>query len=79
MCCRTSVTFLIVRDGKPWLPVEAKLSDTEPVRHWRKFLGQLGCRHAVQLVSQPGCFRMHTEGGVELVVVSAGDALTYFA
>jgi uncharacterized protein len=76
---KEEVDFLIVRDGKPWLPVEAKLSDTEPLRHWRKFLGQLGCHRALQLVSQPGCFRMYTEGGVELVVASAGDALTYFA
>jgi hypothetical protein len=44
-----------------------------------KILSQaIGIVRAVQLVSKPGCFRMYTEGGVELVVVSAGDAFTYF-
>jgi hypothetical protein len=58
---------------------EAKLRNTELLRHWRKFLGQLGYRRAMQRVSNPGCFRMYTEGGVALLIASAGDALTYFA
>jgi uncharacterized protein len=75
---KEEIDFLVIRDGRPWLPVEAKLNDTEPLRHWRKFLGYLGCRRALQLVSKPGWFRRHTEGEMELVVASAGDALAYF-
>lgn len=76
---KEEIDFLILRDGKPWLPVEAKLSDTEPVRHWRKFLGYLGCRRALQVVSRPGFFRKHEEAGSVLLVASAADALAYFA
>jgi uncharacterized protein len=76
---KEEIDFLIVRDGKPWLPVEVKLNDTEPLRHWRKFVGYLGCRRALQLVCKPGWFRRYTEGDTELIVASAGDALRYFA
>jgi uncharacterized protein len=73
------IDFLILRDGQPWLPVEAKLSDTEPVPHWNKFLGYLGCRRALQLVGSPGVFRKHPLPNGALWVASAGDALAYFA
>jgi len=76
---KEEIDFLILRDGKPWLPVEAKLNDTDPVRHWRKFLGYLGCRRAVQVVSRPGFFRKHEAAGSVLLVASAAEALAYFA
>lgn len=76
---KEEIDFLILRDGKPWLPVEAKLNDTDPVRHWRKLLGYLGCRRAVQVVSRPGLFRKHKEAGSVLLVASAADALAYLA
>jgi len=76
---KEEIDFLIVRDGKPWLPVEVKLNDTEPLGHWKKFVGYLGCRRALQLVCKPSWFRRYTEGDAELIVASAGDALRYFA
>lgn len=72
------IDFLILRDGKPWLPVEAKLGDTSLASHWEKFMGYLGCPRALQVVGRPGQFRKHRVASGEVLVASAGEALAYF-
>jgi uncharacterized protein len=75
---KEEIDFLVLRDGKPWLPVEAKLTDDTPSRHWRKFLGYLKCPRALQLVATPKVFRKHPVERAELLVASAGEALAYW-
>ena len=75
---REEIDFLIARDRRPWLAVEAKLSDTSPPRHWDKFLRYLGCGHGLQLVATPGIFRSHELAHGRVLVVSAEEALSYF-
>jgi len=75
---KQEIDFLIVRDGEPWLPIEVKLHDTEPSRHWSKFLPNLKCRHALQLVATPGVWQKCVTDETQLLVASADEALAYF-
>lgn len=47
---KREIDFLVTRDGRPWLPVEAKRRETTPSPHWRLFLPWLGCGRGVQVV-----------------------------
>lgn len=49
---KREVDFLVVRDRKPWLLVEVKLSDTRLSAALRHFQGQIGAPHAVQVVME---------------------------
>jgi len=75
---KQEIDFLIVKDGKPWLPVEVKISDTNPSPHFKRFLPQLGCRFALQLVRRPDHRSEHQIGDTKLLVASAARALQYF-
>jgi predicted AAA+ superfamily ATPase len=75
---KQEIDFLVTRDGDPWLPVEAKLSDPAPSPNWRKFLPMLPCHRALQLVAEPGAWREHVIGEATVLVASAGEALSYF-
>ncbi len=75
---RHEIDFLILRDGKPWLPVEAKLSDTKPSPNWRRFLPMLGCDRGLQIV-QTSAWKTYCEGDKEVLVAGADEALFYFA
>ncbi|MDY0001666.1 MAG: ATP-binding protein [Polyangia bacterium] len=48
------VDFLILRDRRPWMLVEAKLKDQRPSSHLRYFAGALRPAIVVQLVSEGG-------------------------
>jgi hypothetical protein len=75
---KQEIDFLIVRDGKPWLPVEVKYSDTALSPNWNRFLSPLGCGHALQLVYQPQ-WESRQVGQAQIVVAGAAEALGYFA
>ncbi|MDX2022249.1 MAG: ATP-binding protein [Deltaproteobacteria bacterium] len=72
---KNEVDFLVLRGRKPWLAVEAKLSDVAPSPHWQKFLPHIKCPFAVQLVGAPGHFRTHQVGSSRVLVASAASAL----
>ncbi|MEI8120582.1 MAG: ATP-binding protein [bacterium] len=74
---KQEIDFLIVRDRRPWLPVEVKLADEDPSPNWRKFLPALKCQRALQLVAKPGVWREHAIGDTHLTVASASEALSY--
>jgi predicted AAA+ superfamily ATPase len=74
---KQEIDFLIVRDRQPWLPVEVKLADAGPSPNWWKFLPDLKCSQALQLVATPGVWHQHTIGGTKLVVASAPEALLH--
>jgi hypothetical protein len=75
---KQEIDFLIVRDGVPWLPVEAKLTDTEPSPNWRKFAGLLPCKRGLQVVRKPA-WKVHEFGDARVLVAGAAEALGYFA
>lgn len=72
---KREIDFLVTRDGKPWLPVEAKWGETAPSPHWRTFLPVLGCGRGVQVTGVPG-WRLHPMEGGEVLVAGAGEFLT---
>jgi predicted AAA+ superfamily ATPase len=72
------IDFLITRDGEAWLPVEVKLSDTAPSRHWGKFLNYFSTSEALQVVAKPGVWTTHRIRDSKLLVASAGEVLRYF-
>jgi hypothetical protein len=49
---KREVDFLVVRDRKPWLLVEVKLSDTRLSAALRHFQDQISAPHAVQVVME---------------------------
>ncbi len=73
---REEIDFLILKDRKPWLPVEVKLSDTNLSPHWSSFLPQLSCAHGLQLVLTPKVNSTHGVGTSIVRVISAADVLS---
>jgi predicted AAA+ superfamily ATPase len=70
------IDFLITRDRKPWLPVEAKLSDTTLSDSWRVFLPQLKCKVALQIVATPKINTLTRQGDTTIYTLSASSALS---
>lgn len=70
------IDFLITRDGKPWLPVEAKLGETDPSPNWRRFLPSLPCGLAVQVSAKNLGWRVVQTGRRTLVMSGATEFLT---
>ena len=75
---KREIDFLIVRDGRPWLPVEVKLADVEPSENWRWFGRFLDCRRGLQLVASRA-WKTHAFGDTRVLVAGAAEALDYFA
>ena len=47
------IDFLILRDKKLFLAIEAKVTDEQPSPSWEKFMNTLNCPYGVQLVMKP--------------------------
>ncbi len=75
---KREIDFLVVRDGQPWLPVEAKYSDAAVSPNWDKFMPLLGCKHGLQVVYEPQ-WKPHQVGQTQIVVAGAAEALDYLA
>jgi predicted AAA+ superfamily ATPase len=74
---KLEIDFLIVRDGKPWLPVEVKMGDEDPAKNWRYFLPALDCRLALQITEKP-CWKLYSSQDGDILVAGADEALMYF-
>lgn len=74
---KKEIDFLIVKDGKPWLPVEVKLSDTNPSPNWKTLLPLLPCKRGLQVV-ETHCRHLHRLNGFEVLVAGAEDILSFF-
>jgi predicted AAA+ superfamily ATPase len=72
---KEEIDFLITRDQKPWLPVEAKLNETALSPHWKKFMPQLTCDHGVQVVARADTRKVHSLDTATVTVASASDIL----
>jgi predicted AAA+ superfamily ATPase len=75
---KREVDFLIVRDGSPWLPVEAKLGDTVPSRSLFTYLETLGLPRGLQIV-RSAHRRLHERNAREVLVLGAAEALAVLA
>lgn len=74
---KREIDFLIVKDGQPWLPVEAKLHDISLSNSWKVLLPKLPCKFGLQIVSQPR-WEICKLGERQVLIVGAGEVLNYF-
>ena len=72
------IDFLITKDRKPWLPIEVKLSDSAPSPHWKKFLRQIPCQKAIQIIRSSHQWKIHSFDNRQILIASAGELLGYF-
>jgi uncharacterized protein len=76
---KREVDFLITRDRKPWLAVEARLSDRAISAAFEAFLPHLGCKRFVQVVSEPDVRTEAAVGEARGLVLSAADFLAFLS
>jgi uncharacterized protein len=74
---KQEIDFLVVRDGKPWLPVEVKMSDVSPSKNWDKFLPLIGCTFGLQIVNKLH-WKRHKREDSEILVGDGAEILQYF-
>jgi uncharacterized protein len=74
---KRELDFVLTRDRRPWLVVEAKLSDRVPSPAWRRFLPAIGCRFGVQMVAEHGVWERHDAEWGTIIVASADEVLAY--
>jgi predicted AAA+ superfamily ATPase len=71
------IDFLIIKNKKPWLPVEVKLSETSPSANWKTFLPQLPCDLGVQIVKEPKShLKIHSQANKRIIVCDANRFLS---
>ena len=75
---KQEMDFLIVKDKKPWLPVEVKENDMRPSPSFNRFLPHLNCPLALQAIKQHNYRSQHQIGSTILLVVSASGILPLF-
>ena len=69
------IDFLIIRNKKIFLPIEAKFTDKQPSESWSKFMTQLDCQHGIQLVMKPNVYKVHEYENYKILVISAAEFL----
>jgi len=74
---KSEIDFLITQNHKPFLPIEAKFSDTSASKNWSKWLSALGCKIGLQLVMEEGIREKETFGDQTVLIISASQWLQY--
>ena len=68
---KQEIDFLFVKDKKPSLPIEVKLSQETPSENWAAYFKKLPCKQGVQIIKTPGISKKVVVGEGEVWVVSA--------
>lgn len=76
---KKEIDFLLLKDRRPWFPVEVKLSDDKPSPNWDIFMPYLGCKKAIQVTMAHGVYQIHRRDGYELLIISADNFFQYLA
>ena len=74
---KMEIDFLLLKNKKPWLPIEVKLNQDELSDNWKVFLPQIKCSRAIQVVNKAGVFKIIEQGGYKILIVSAAEFLRY--
>ncbi len=72
---KKEIDFLIVKDKKPWLPVEAKLNNTELSPNWTAFMKHLPCQYGVQVVKEENIYHIKETAFGQILIISASSFL----
>jgi predicted AAA+ superfamily ATPase len=73
---KKEIDFLIVKDKKPWLPIECKYADTHISPSFNSFLHHLGVKQFIQVVYTPHVFSTVKVGDSEGLLLSASYLLS---
>jgi predicted AAA+ superfamily ATPase len=76
---KLEIDFLILKDKKPWLPIEVKLNDDKPSENWRTFMKQLQLPVGIQIVAPSQIYHIHEFGSYQVLVISADAILSLLA
>lgn len=68
---KKEIDFLLVKDNKPWLPIEVKLNDESLSKNWSAYLKHLSCKQGVQVIKKPGIRKIVSINDAEVLVISA--------
>lgn len=74
---KQEIDFLIVKDNKPWLPIEVKLNEEKLSENWKAFIPHLPCKRGIQIVKKENVFRNITTEYGEILIISASIFLSY--
>jgi len=74
---KKEIDFLLLRNNKPWFPVEVKLNQEKLSENWKVFLPQLKCPYAFQVVKKPNVFDIVKLGNYKVLIISAEEFLRY--
>lgn len=74
---KDEIDFLIVRNKKPFLAVEAKYTDGELSPSWDKFMKLIQCPYGIQVVMKPHVYKIYDRQHYKIIVMSAAHFLEY--
>lgn len=74
---KKEIDFLLLKNNKPWFPVEVKLNRERLSENWKVFLPQIKCSHAFQVVNKPNVFDIVELGKYKVLIISAEEFLRY--
>jgi uncharacterized protein len=70
------IDFLIVKDQKPWLPIEVKLHDEKLSDNWPAFMKYLPCEFGIQVVKSSDVYRIENTHFGKILIISAPQFLS---
>ncbi|MFN3234666.1 MAG: hypothetical protein ACE365_04575 [Gammaproteobacteria bacterium] len=71
------IDFLLIKDKKPWLPIEVKLNETTASKNWAFYLKHLSCKQGLQIVKQPGVYKLLALPQGEVLIISTEYVLPH--
>lgn len=74
---KNEIDFLILKNNRPWMPIEVKLSEESPISNWKKFMRLLKCPVGIQLVMKKNVYKMYEYEEYKIYVVSAASFLQH--
>ena len=74
---KKEIDFLLLKNNKPWFPVEVKLNQEKLSENWKVFLPQINCPYAFQVVHKSNVFNIVELGDYKVLIISAEEFLRY--
>ncbi|OGV46924.1 MAG: hypothetical protein A3F46_01980 [Legionellales bacterium RIFCSPHIGHO2_12_FULL_42_9] len=68
---KQEIDFLLVKDKKPWLPIEVKLNEETASKNWDVFFKNLPCKQGLQIIKKPNTNKLLARNQGEVLILSA--------
>jgi predicted AAA+ superfamily ATPase len=72
---KKEIDFLILKNNRPFLPIEIKLSDTIPSKNWQHLIPQTECKLGLQIIKTTGHHTRHHYPFGDILIISADQFL----